>query len=82
MDFSTYILTEFGETSTNSFRVLQELVSTLVNTTLLQEQLHVSLFPQKNPLWVHKLILASLPVKDLVVKSLAQSSKQRWTKLL
>lgn len=31
----TYVLTKFSKTRTNSFRVLQELISTLVNTTLL-----------------------------------------------
>jgi hypothetical protein len=58
--------------------MLQKLISTLVHAGFLSEDqrpLVLLIIPAP-------FVLTSLPVMDLVVKSLAQSSKQRWTKLL
>lgn len=75
----TYVLTEFCKASADTFRVFQELVSTFVDAAFLKSNdiishsIHLSVMSTKR---------TSLPVRDLVVKSLAQSSKQRWTRLL
>jgi hypothetical protein len=67
------LLTKFGKAGTDTFRVLQKLIGTLVHAGfLLKDQPPLVLLI--NPALV---ALTSLPVMDLVVKSLAQSSKQR-----